>query len=140
MRNIPAAFKEVSPSWYAVFSQCKNMSELNQLALDSKDHSGMTLGHGANCVVGEAWLWTEPYWVSDGREDNIEACVECSRMSGLFNNIITGEKDEFGPRKRQMLKNITAFTAHWKAEHNPLIGTIPDLELSVIEVQQPKAN
>ena len=133
MRGIPAAFKDVSPSWHAVFSECKNMNDLNQLCRDSDDQSGMTLGHGANCVVGEAYMWKEPYWISENPRP--EECSDCSRMSGLFNHIITGENDDHGPRKAQMLANIKDFTDHWKAEHNPLIGTKIELEPSEIEVK-----
>jgi len=114
------------------------MNDLQELAYNSEDKSGMTLGHGANCVVGEAYLWTEPYWTSKESQDGEQACSDCARMSGLFNAIITGEQDFNGPRKKQMLANIKEFTTHWKDVHNPLIGTIPEIEPSVIEVQQPK--
>ena len=124
MRGIPAAFKEVSPGWYAIFTAAKTTRSFNDHFTDENGKDRF-LGKGWACVVGEANDFMEEYWAHD---DNPNGCSECSHYSNLFWDIIQGVYDETGSRKKQILKNIKGFTAHWKEKHNPLLGQVPTIE------------
>jgi hypothetical protein len=129
--KVPAAFHQVSPKWANVIREAKTVKDLTGFRDKYGDHGyghgfGGDIQHGANCVVGEAHMFSDAYW---------NECVECSNFSERFGNIMIGTLDEYGNRKQQLMQNIDDFTNHWREAHNPLIGVTPDVEPEAIKAK-----
>jgi hypothetical protein len=121
MKNIPAAFFEVSPFWAKVMSEAKTIRDIEgHLDDNGKERS---ISDPQHCIVGEAYH--DAFKV---REGDYGGCKECHDFSWRFGQIMHGEHDGRGNRKQQMLQNVKDFTDHWRAEHNPLLEMDTDTE------------
>lgn len=126
MKNIPAAFFEVSPYWAKTLSEAKTVRDIE----DAIDESGVerSISNPQHCIVGEAYH--DAFKCKDG---DYKGCKECHNFSWRFGAIMQGDHDGTGNRKQQMLQNVKDFTDHWRAEHNPLLDQ--ELETEKIPIR-----
>ena len=137
--KVPAAFYNVSPYWAKAIGAAKTVRSL--AGYEGKDSRGEynettsedgmhNLKDAASCIVGEAYGMSDKYW---DRRVAEEQCSTCGNYSKKFYNILVGDYDSVGNRKQLVQDNIQGFTKHWRDEHDPLIGVVPDVDIQADE-------